>query len=193
VWRPLDSSAAFQVAAMVDHSSLEAVCTALLIRELLKGHFPLLDLVPHILGQEEVLTARTKVLLVVCSNGCFQQRPFVDQLFQAASVRAGVITVVAEQSFRFPTEAFYSEMRQAHHVLSDRRQTTDDLVSMIRRIFEEIAIVVHPQDSDGAVKVRVAAIAQRLSLNSVKSLTPSNAKDTIQIDEECGSVVHSGE
>ena len=170
-----DSSIACHVAALVDHSNQEAVCTALLIRELLKAHFPLLDLVPHVLGHQDHLTKVTKVLLVICSNGCFQQRNFVRQLFEAASVGVGIITVVVEQSFRFPTEAFYSKVREAYHVVTDSLDTTEDFVLIIRKIFEEIAVGVHPQDSEEAVKVRVAAtmMSQPVGTATLKSVSSS--------------------
>ena len=152
-----DSAAASQVAALVDHSNQEAVCTAFLIQELLKAHFPLLDLVPYILTEQDDISSFTTTVLVICSNGCFQRKAFVRQLFQAASAEVGVITVVVEQNFRFPTEAFYAEVQQRSQVLANPLHTTDDLVLIIRKIFEEIAICVHPQDSEEAVKVRVAA------------------------------------
>ena len=160
-----EASTTCEVAALVDHFNQESVCTTLLIREFLKAHFPLLDLLPRILGPEDDLTKASKVLLVICSSECFQRKAFVRQLFQAASVGVGVITVVAEQSFRFPTEDFYSQVREASHVLPDSLDTTADLELIIRKIFEEIAIGVHPQESEDAVKVRVAAIVRSPSLS----------------------------
>ena len=98
------------------------------------------------------------------SNGCFQRPSFVRQLFQAASRGIGAITVIVDASFQFPSDAFYQELRALSvHSLSATgiERDTDELITLIKKLFEEIGIHVHPQDSQAVLEVDDVMLAKR--------------------------------
>ena len=141
------------VVSVVDHTNQEAVCTALLVRELLKKFFPLTG-PGHVLGPEENLPRNATMLLVMSSNGCFQRPYFVRQLFQAERLGIGAIPVIVDDSFRFPSDLFFQELRAlSAHRLSQTDRDADDLIALIKKLFEEIGIHVRPQDSQGVLEV----------------------------------------
>ena len=74
--------------------------------------------------------------------------------------------LLASRTSVFPRRPFNAKVQQRSQVLANPLQTTDDLVLIIRKIFEEIAICVHPQDSEEAVKVRVAAAFKNPGLSA---------------------------
>ena len=138
------------VVTIVDHANQESVCTALLVRELLKRFFFLTG-PGHVLGPEEHLPASVTTVLVMSSNGCLQRPSFVRQLFQAEARGIGAIPIIVDDSFQFPSDALFQELRVlSTHLLSGTLRTPDDLVALIKNLFEEIGIHVRPQDSQGA-------------------------------------------
>ena len=92
-----------EVVVIVDHANWNAVCAAVVVELLLKEHFPMLAFARP---QDDLLDI-TKTVLVLCSNGCFSRPLFVKQLFQARALAVGVIPIVAETNFQFPTTAWY--------------------------------------------------------------------------------------
>ena len=141
------------VVSIVDHSSQESVCTALLVRELLKKIFPFTGPGP-LLGPDEDLPASATTLLVMCSNGCFLKPAFVRQLFQAEARGMGAIPIIVDEGFHFPSDALFRELRTlSTHILSDTPRELEDLIALIKNLFEEIGIHVRPQDSQGVVEV----------------------------------------
>jgi len=155
-----------EVVSVVDHSNNEAVCAALIVRELLIPYYPLLSKVPHVLGRDEDVPTGVRTVLVICSTGCFHQPSFVRQLFQVEALGAGAVPVVVETGFRFPSHTWFAELRAIH---SDRR-IADTLVQLIRRLFEEIAIKAFPQDSHDVLALRAKSISQRLCDGVTKSI-----------------------
>jgi len=155
--------AAVTIVSIVDHTNQESVCTALLVRELLKRFFPLT--VPgHVLGPNENLPTNATLLLVMSSNGCFQRQGFVRQLFQAERLGIGAIPVIVDDSFQFPSNAFFQHLRMVSpYTLSGTGRDIDDLIELIKHLFEEIGICVRPQDSQEVLEVRAEAIALRFS------------------------------
>ena len=161
--------AAVTVVSIVDHTNQESVCTALLVRELLKRFFPLTG-PGHVLGPDENLPASATLLLVMNSNGCFQRPGFVRQLFQAASRGIGAIPVIVDASFQFPSDAFYQELRALSvHILSATgiERDADDLITLIKKLFEEIGIHVCPQDSQAVLEVGDVMLAHKVSKDDV--------------------------
>ena len=65
-----------QVVSIVDHSKSENVCTAHILKELLKAHCPLMTKVPHVLGADEHVADDVQCVVIVCSIGCFAPSPF---------------------------------------------------------------------------------------------------------------------
>ena len=80
----------------------EAVWTAFIVKELLKGILPAISMVPHILHPAECVPSGTQVMLVMCSNGCFQVR-FPAQLSYKPSATWSWSVVLATG---FPCECF---------------------------------------------------------------------------------------
>ena len=150
------------VVSIVDHSNQETVCTAHIIRELLKSYFPLSQ-AGYVLGAAQDLLPSIQTVLVVSSNGCFQNIHFALQLCQAQSLITNVIPIIAEGSFQFPGEAMFQQLRTwSDHLRRRTGRDAEDLVAMIQKLFEQIAIHVCPQDSQGVLEVRAATIARRL-------------------------------
>ena len=169
-----------EVVSVADLSNWQAVCTALVVKELLKGHFPLLSRVSYLLGPEEHLPENTATVLVVCSNGCFHCPRFVGQLMQAQALSVNLLPIIAEESFRFPSEQWYQELsRLSPHLLSSSRYAPRLLVPFVRRLFQQIATHVSAQDSESALQVRVAAIAQRLSGRSFPAAVDTSSEGLI--------------
>jgi len=164
-----------QVVAVVDHTNPEAVWTAFIVKELLKDHFPLLTKIPHVLAADEKIPDTILVLLVICSNGCFLQVPFLRQLVQAQEFDVGVIPIITEERFRIPREPH-------EHAFCDEFEE-HDLVALSTRIFEVIGIRVYPQDSQDALCTRVAAIAKRLHHGNLKALSAMGKKFTVKSED----------
>ena len=141
------------VVSIVDHSNQESVCTALLVKELLKRFFPLTG-AGHVLGPAEALPTGATTLLVMSSNGCFQKPHFVRQLFQAEARGIGAIPIIVDDSFQFPSDGLFQDLRAlSPHLLSETLRDPDDLITLIQSLFEEIGIHVQPQDSQGVLEV----------------------------------------
>ena len=141
------------VVSIVDHCNQESMCTALLVRELLKKYSPLSG-AGYVLEPHENLPASVTAVLVMSSNGCFQRPNFVRQLFQAEARGIGAIPIIVDESFRFPSDALFQELRAlSRHILSDTHRDPEDLIALIKNLFEEIGIHVRPQDSQGVLEV----------------------------------------
>ena len=168
----------------------KTVC-AVLVELLLTAHFPMLAL-PR---PQDDLPEITKIVLVICSSLCFFRPVLVKQLLQARALGVGVIRVIAETSFQFPTHAWCKELTDVSH--SGVTPTPTDLTILVKIIFQEIAVHVEVQDSEHALQVRGEAIAKRLSFglrplsddadlpsksHSVASLTPAPQSSRVTID-----------
>ena len=163
-------TAACLFVSIVDQTNQEAVFTALIIKELLKPKFPLISEVLCVLLSDDDLPENTNTLLVMCSNGCFRSRSFVRQLLQAQELNASMVPIIVDKDFRFPTEAFYSELdAMSAHLLSGTEYHGRQLTRRIRTLFKEIGIRVDPQDSERVLHVRAVAIANRISGAGVRS------------------------
>ena len=165
------------VVSIVDHTTQESVCTAILLKEMLKPHCPLTG-AGHVLGADEGLPDSTTIVLAVCSNGCFQKPFFVRQLFEAEARSLTVIPIVADSSFQFPCDVMFQELRQlSGFILKGSERTAPDLVALIGMLFEEIAVHVCPQDSQDVLDVRAKVIAKRLQTGG-KALNLKNVSRT---------------
>ena len=155
--------AAVAVVSIVDHTNQESVCTALLVRELLKRFFPLTG-PGHVLGPDENLPESATLLLVMSSNGCFQRPSFVRQLFQAERRGIGALPIIVDDRFQYPSDVFFQELRAlSAHILSGTgtERDADDLIALIKKLFQEISIHVRPQDSQGVLEVGDVMSAQK--------------------------------
>jgi len=156
-----------KVVSIVDRGNSEAVCAALLVKEMLVPQLSMApEKVPHVLTEHDALPPDTECALVLCTNGCFHSVLFAKQVLAAAALGVHFIPVVAEENFHFPTEALYEEVRSriAPGKLQSQKLdgTAEDLVMAIDTIFEEIAIDVVLQGAEEIIAVHVAAIAGRI-------------------------------
>ena len=126
---------------------------AFMVREMLKRFFPLTG-AGHVLAPEEHLPTSATTLLVMSSNCCFQKPSFVRQLFQAEARGIGAIPIIVCDSFQFPSDALFQELRPlSTYILSDTLRHAGDLIALIKSLFEEICIHMRPQDSQGVLEV----------------------------------------
>ena len=98
---------------IVDRGNWEGTCAALQVREMLVPQLSTAAKeVPHVLTEDDALPPDTDCALVLCTNGCFHSAHFARQVLAAAAAGVRFIPVVAEENFRFPTEAFYEDVRR---------------------------------------------------------------------------------
>ena len=157
-----------QVVSIVDTSNVEVVCTALIIKELLKSHFPLMTKVPHVLGADEHLPEGVHTVLVICSSGCFHQTCFLRHVVEADARGAVTLPILAEASFRVPSD-WHTEFQELPQCAEFK---VDDLPVIMGRIFETIAIGVRSQDSEEVLNLCATTIASRLNAGPNRDLGP---------------------
>ena len=130
------------------------------------------------LAEDEDIGETPTTIVVVCSNGCFLQPVFARQLCRAAEQRARVVPIVAEGGFRFPTREFLEELVSlSAHLLGGTRYEAEDLVSLVQRVFQEIALAVNTHESDHVLQVRVRLIGQRLTDTGLRQLEPGPRRE----------------
>jgi len=132
---------------------------------LVQHHTTSLEKVPHVLSDDDVLPPSVEMVLVVCSTGCFHSSAFCRHVLSADEIGARFIPIVAVENFRFPVGGqFAEEMRHTAPAITDSgKGNLEDLVRVVCRIFEEIAIDVVLRDSEEVIAVRIAAISARLA------------------------------
>ena len=138
------------VVSIVDQTNQEVVCTASIIKELLKPHFPLISGELCVLLPDEDLPENTRMLLVMCSNGCFRRRSFVGQFLQAQELNASMVPIMVDKYY-------------THTCCVARSTKGRQLVQLTRKLFQEIAFRVEAQHAEHVLHVRAVAIANRVS------------------------------
>ena len=146
---------------LADCSYMEAVATSLVLKMLLTSrlaHNP--DLIPHVVMGNE-MPSGLQTILIVCTDGAFQQRHMLKVLMVAGTLRAKYIPILASDSFRFPTKEFLEENQMA---IESVTTSTAALAQLVCDVFKSIAVVFAPQaySSTGQVLAAKAdAIAKR--------------------------------
>jgi len=181
-----------EVVSVVDHRTQESVCAALLLQDLLQRHYPLMG-TGYVVGPDECLPESATTVLVVCSNGCFQTPGFVRQLLQAESRGVAAIPIIVDGSFRFPSEPMYQGLRaDAAYIMQDSGRHVDDLIALIKDLFQQIAISLPCQDAQEILDVRAAAVANRLAAPR-KLLQHMAPDDDVQDSDEIHVEVCDGD
>ena len=172
-----------EVVAIVDHGNWEGVCTALLVREMLVPHLSTaVERVPYVPTEDDPWPPKTQCALVICTNGCFHSVHFAKQVLEAADRGVHFLPVVAEESFQFPTEAFYEELqRTVLNTLPSQKHRHTNLVTAIGTIFQEIAVDVILQESEDIIAVHVSAIARRLLENRQRTLLNASVEANLNV------------
>ena len=86
------------------------------------------------------------------------------RFFSLTQSAIGATPIIVDDSFQFPSDAFFQDIRAlSTHILSrtGTGQGADDLIRLIKKLFEEIGIHVRPQDSQGVLEVGDVRLAQK--------------------------------
>lgn len=183
---------------LANMANLESAAAAFVLSRLLAPlmqHLP--EQIPQVLQDDQVLPATAKQLCLICDNGVFTSMQVVRTLVLAAEGRLGVLPVVAEASFRFPSKEFLVSLAKQtndvlHHMGSEYKGVA--FARIVDNIFKEIAVEVNPQDAEAALQVRAQAVYTRLH-GRVRGLQVSmqEADDDRRQAELCGDYVAQDE
>ena len=177
VSEPLGCStpAAVTVVSIVDHTNQESVCTALLVRELLKRFFPLTG-PGHVLGPDENLLA-----------ACHELQRVLPEAELCAPAFPGWVSWNRRDSgrsnFRRTRSTRNSVHSQSIYSATGIELDADDLITLIKKLFEEIGIHVCPQDSQAVLEVGDVMLAQRfgeITLDLAGEIGHTNAVESLQ-------------
>jgi len=162
-----------------DHSNSEGVATALVLRFLLHPYFSLDSRhVPKLLLPTHVqLPTDVRNLLIICTNGVFQQSYVLKWLIQAAEADAGSVPVLADDNFRFPTPAFIAEHQR---VAKELHPNPEFVLDLITGCFKEIAIVfqpVHYCSTEAVLTIKAKEVMERLNRRTCAILQSSQSKE----------------
>lgn len=148
---------------LANHTSSEAMATASVLRKLLvPWTIHNLQEVPHILSKDEALPLSSRKLILICTDGIFQQPDVLRIILDAGRLDCSIRPILADESFRFPTAEILEELRPAaEQACGD----SDHLLRLISSIFKEISIVFKPKDyssTEIVLAVKAKEVAQRL-------------------------------
>merc|ERR1711959_165469 len=100
------SSDVAEVQVVVDCSSFEAVAVAFTLQHVVDPHLVSTpEKLPRILEDNESATEDIQDLLIICTNGIFQQRSTLLSLAAAGEARASPLPILADANFQIPTAA----------------------------------------------------------------------------------------
>lgn len=176
---------------LVDSTYAEAIATAFVLEKLI---LPFVgsesEKLPRVLSDSEDVPPAAKKVLVVCSNGCFQNPMLCKRIMQASENESYILPIVAEDAFRFPTSEFWDDMRKEGPTLMDqigKDYDIEQLIEVIKGIFSEIAVAFHACDNSAAdLKVRAGTVARRISNKttmSSKSVKAMKVEDNVKDPE----------
>lgn len=128
----------------VDNSSLEAVGTASILACMLSplvAHSP--EHIPFVLQQpSSAFPSTVRLMLIMCTNGAFQQKEFLLTLIAAAKAEVLFVPILAEETFRFPTRDFLKSIKGTITAITDEPDVLNDLIISV---FKSIAVVFQPE------------------------------------------------
>eukprot|EP00403_Amphidinium_massartii_P005170 CAMPEP_0178379612 /NCGR_PEP_ID=MMETSP0689_2-20121128/5034_1 /TAXON_ID=160604 /ORGANISM="Amphidinium massartii, Strain CS-259" /LENGTH=724 /DNA_ID=CAMNT_0019999723 /DNA_START=122 /DNA_END=2296 /DNA_ORIENTATION=- len=135
------------VGIMADHNNTEASASAFILERILKMRLPDASLgVCFAVPPEAVSLPRevTKVALL-CSAGCLESALFVNGVAMLMAMEALplVVSVVTQDSFRFPTKGCFTQLREYLQKRSD--VDAPATISFMKYMFKEIALIFQPQ------------------------------------------------
>mmetsp|Transcript_50538 Transcript_50538/g.162320 ORF Transcript_50538/g.162320 Transcript_50538/m.162320 type:complete len:329 (-) Transcript_50538:13-999(-) len=169
--RTIQTSTIAQKVIVADQGNMEALCTAHVIK---MGLMRLLPEALHVLMKGERLPKATKHMVLVCTNGIFQDHFIASTLVDAQVADVAVVPVVSEAAFRFPSPESIQELRKNGIKTVDDggpEIDSDAMADIVVAIFTEIAVEVNPQDSEEIIAVRLQALSKILGAKEVKVLS----------------------
>eukprot|EP00931_Biecheleriopsis_adriatica_P013512 TRINITY_DN11493_c0_g1_i1.p1 TRINITY_DN11493_c0_g1~~TRINITY_DN11493_c0_g1_i1.p1 ORF type:complete len:1561 (-),score=304.57 TRINITY_DN11493_c0_g1_i1:276-4292(-) len=147
----------------VDHANMEAVSASYILAKLVAPHFahdP--AMMPKVLEAGQALCEGTEVVLIVCTNGAFQQSAFLRLLIDADRFGLMHLPILASEGFRFPTGQFLQEHLPLAASLSEDPR---GVLVIIESVFKAIAVVFQPEQyssTDALLATKAAEIAERM-------------------------------
>lgn len=176
---------------IADDCNMEALACCRIVCNLLRAQLARQGLAVHYLPvafmdihSQDGLPQGTAKMMVLCTNGAFQQHRFLKFLILAWHVALPCLPVVTDQAFRFPTKSFYRDLSVAvqqsllRHLVASK---ADSFVDFIGGMFKHIAVTIDSLGSTALLQSQVAALVQRLNALPA-SLNPPSC-----IDEPCCS------
>jgi len=158
---------------LADLENIEAVATAYILLDLI---LPKLagshrDSMPAVLTKGAPLPATTATVLMICSEGCFRSVEVASWLLTVIKLeKCCVLPIIAEDGFRFPSQAFYDDL-VANQQLS--KLDLDTYVHILKAVFEEIAVVFPPENYSSTqedLDLRSKQVTWRLQSGALKPL-----------------------
>jgi hypothetical protein len=156
-----------EIMVAADEDVPEAMASARVLCKLLCGYGAGESRLPEILaylsdleGRFE-LTKSTSIVVVVLTNGCLQSPGMIHMVKQASQVKATLVPVVADDSFRFPPPDFFEKLHSdAYGILEANKQeanaheTANTVVSGVYSMFKRIAPLFDPKTSSGLMNAQ---------------------------------------
>jgi len=165
-----------------DRASMEAIASAQVLKCLLTpkfSHSPADTPFVHQNGPTD-LPAELKMILVVCTNGAFQQKDFLLTLYAAGKKEVSSIPILADESFRFPDKAFMQTNEAALKGISDTVAPAT-MALLVLDVFKAIAVVFQPEQyssTEVVLDTKTQEISDRMQNPSLlqKLVLQTNAK-----------------
>eukprot|EP00930_Biecheleria_cincta_P022678 TRINITY_DN16531_c0_g1_i1.p1 TRINITY_DN16531_c0_g1~~TRINITY_DN16531_c0_g1_i1.p1 ORF type:complete len:1023 (+),score=128.73 TRINITY_DN16531_c0_g1_i1:127-3069(+) len=153
-----------EVVILADQTNMQAVSTAYILSKMLTPHFahnPVM--LPKVWQEGQTVLGSLKAMLVICTNGAFEQLTFLNQLIRAEELDALPLPILSSETFRFPTGRFLQEHRPLAARLSE---DPDAVLALIESVFRSIAVVFQPEhysSTDQLLATKATEIYQRLA------------------------------
>ncbi|CAK0827346.1 unnamed protein product [Prorocentrum cordatum] len=104
---------------LVDYKKNYAICTALIVKELLIAECQgRAERIPQLVPHSSQVPVTAMFLMIICTTDCLRNPMFAKGIMYAAEIGVGVLPIIAETSFQFPMSVLYDEFRKnANEVL----------------------------------------------------------------------------
>jgi len=136
---------------LVDAVAMEAVSTAHVLATLLSSKFQHSPHdIPFVWDMSKNLPSTTKIVLIICTNGAFQQPGFLMALWAAAEMSVKTVPILADEGFRFPSPEFLESNRATIYAATESPAT---MTQLILDVFKSIAVVFQPEQYSSTEEV----------------------------------------
>jgi len=176
---------------LADLDNIEATATAYILLSLI---LPKLmgssgNNTPTVLMKGQSLPKTATSALMICSEGCFRSADVASWLLAVKDLElCCILPIIAEDGFRFPSQAFYDDL-VANQQLS--KLDLDTYVRIIQAVFQEIAVVFSPQNYSSTqedLDLRSKQVTWRLQSGALKPLAAKLAKPWAEVTEDVPDV-----
>ncbi|CAK0909838.1 unnamed protein product [Prorocentrum cordatum] len=153
---------------LVDYKRNDAICTGLIVKELLtKECEGFSERIPQLLPRSSQVPAVGKVLMIVCTTDCLRNPMVAKAIMQSAELGLGILPIIGESGFQFPTQALFDDMRaKEKEVLSGVSMFGHFgyafYVDCIKFIFSVIGVNLIPQEGESQINMQIKTICARM-------------------------------